>query len=111
MNRTNEYAAEATGRSTGETVITAWVVTVLFTPQTMPETITRTISAGLFSVQIAMPRLISAKMNRFAYMGRAIPSGRCSQGGANTANTATMMPQPKNTRPSLIGDSSIGNGA
>ena len=44
-------------------------------------------------------------------MVRAMPSRRCSQGAPNTANTATMMPQPKNTRPSLIGDSSIGNGA
>ena len=32
MNRTKLYAAEATGFSTGDTVITACVVTVLFTP-------------------------------------------------------------------------------
>jgi len=31
MNRTKLYAAEATGRSTGEKVITACVLTVLFT--------------------------------------------------------------------------------
>ena len=61
MNRTNEYAAEATGRSTGETVMTACVVTVLFTPQKMPERITRMISTGLSSVQIAMPSVSSAK--------------------------------------------------
>ena len=41
----------------------------------------------------------------------AMPSRACSHGAPNTANSATKMPQPKKTRPSLIGDSSIGNGA
>src|SRR6185437_882134 len=111
MNRTNEYAAEATGRSTGDTVITAWVVTVLFTPQTMPEAMTRMIRTGLFSVQIAMPSVISANTPRLMYIVRAMPSRDCSHGAPNTANSATNSPQPKNTNPSLIGDSSIGNGA
>src|SRR6185312_7631592 len=111
MNRTNEYAADATGFSTGDTVMTAWVVTVLFTPQTMPERMTRTIRAGLFSVQIAMPSVISANRPRLAYIVFAMPNRACSRGAPNTANSATKMPQPKNTKPSLIGDSSIGNGA
>ena len=35
--------------------MTACVVIVLLTPQTMPDAITSTMSAGLFSTQIAMP--------------------------------------------------------
>ena len=36
MNRTKPYAAEATGRSTGETSMTAWVVRVLLMPMKRP---------------------------------------------------------------------------
>ena len=46
MNRTKPYAADATGRSTGATSITAWVVRVLFTPMIAPATITHTISTA-----------------------------------------------------------------
>ena len=43
MKRTNPEAAEATGRSTGETSMTAWVVSVLFSPRNMPDRMTATI--------------------------------------------------------------------
>ncbi len=91
--------------------MTAWVVTVLFTPQTMPEAMTSAISTGRSSTQIAMPRVSSANTPRLTYMVLAMPNRCCSHGAPNTANSATMMPQPKNTRPSSIGDRFIGNGA
>jgi len=48
---------------------------------------------------------------RFAYMVLAMPRRACSHGAPNTAKTATKMPQPVKTSPSLIGLRSIGNGA
>jgi len=42
MNRMKPYAAEATGRSTGDTSMTACVVSVLFTPIIAPGAITAT---------------------------------------------------------------------
>src|SRR3984885_4573384 len=89
MNRTKLYADEATGRSTGETVITAWVVTVLLMPMKIPDAIT----AG------------------FRYIVLAMPNRAWSRGAPNTANRATRMPQPVKTSPSLIGLRFIGNGA
>ena len=41
MNRTKPYVAEATGRSTGATLITAWVTSVLLMPRNAPATMTR----------------------------------------------------------------------
>ena len=46
MNRTNPYAAEATGFSTGATSMTAWVVSVLFRPTKAPDTMTAMISVA-----------------------------------------------------------------
>ncbi len=111
MNRTKLYAAEATGRSTGETVITAWVVTVLLIPMKMPDTITAGMSTALSVVQIAMTSTTAANAARFRYMVRAMPSRPCSMGAPNTANRATRMPQPVKTRPSRMGLRFIGNGA
>ncbi len=54
MNRTNPYAADATGRSTGETIMTACVVTVLFTPMKTPATITATTSTVCEFTKIAI---------------------------------------------------------
>jgi len=84
---------------------------VLFTPMKMPEMITAGISTARSVVQIAMTSTTTANAARFAYMVLAMPSLACSQGAPNTAKMATMMPQPVKTRPSLIGLSSIGNGA
>ena len=111
MNRTKLYAAEATGFSTGETVITAWVVMVLLIPMKTPEMITAGISTARSVVQIAMTSTTSANAARFAYMVRAMPRLACSRGAPNTAKTATRTPQPVKTRPSLIGLRFIGNGA
>jgi hypothetical protein len=61
MKRTKLYAAEATGRSTGETVITAWVVTVLLMPMKMPDAITAGMSTALSVVQIAMTSFSRAR--------------------------------------------------
>ena len=84
---------------------------MLFTPQTIPDTIVSTISTGRSSVQIAMPRMISANTKRLAYMVVAMPNRSCSRGAPKTAKIATKMPHPQKTRPSLIGLRSIGNGA
>ena len=46
MKRTKPYAADATGRSTGATSMTAWVVRVLFTPIMAPATTTHTTSTA-----------------------------------------------------------------
>ena len=45
MNRTNPYADEATGRSTGETSMTACVVSVLLMPMKAPLTTTAPMTA------------------------------------------------------------------
>src|ERR1700678_677933 len=111
MNRTNPYAADATGRATGETVITAWVVIVLFTPMNTPETITATMSPRRSVVHTPITATTTAKQERLRYMVLASPSRSFSHGAPNTAKMATMTPQPVNTRPSLIGVSFIGNGA
>src|SRR6185437_510939 len=57
MNLTKPYDADATGFSTGETVITAWVVIVLFTPMKMPEMIT----AGISTARSVVQRLLGAE--------------------------------------------------
>ena len=110
MNRTNPYAAEATGRSTGETIITAWVVSVLLMPMNAPDTIVATIT--VFGDPVPKPITAStiASITRLAYNVGAVPKRRCSRGATATLNSATRMPQPVNTRPSWIGPSFIGIG-
>ena len=93
------------------TVITAWVVSVLFTPMKIPDTITARISTARSVVQTAMTSTTTANTARLTYMVLAMPNRSCSRGAPNTAKIATRMPQPVNTRPSLIGLRSIGNGA
>ncbi len=61
MNRTKPYAEEATGRSTGETSMTAWVVRVLLMPMNAPLTMTAPMTAdGVFTptamMAMTMPR-------------------------------------------------------
>src|ERR1700683_3929120 len=111
MNRTKLYAAGATGFSTGETVITAWVVIVLLTPMKIPDAMTAGISTARSVVQMAMTSTITANAARLRYMVLAMPRDSCRRGAPNTAKRATMMPQPVNTRPRLIGLRFIGNGA
>ena len=82
MNRTKLYAAEATGRSTGETVITAWVVTVLLMPMKIPDAMTAGMSTALSVVQIAMTRTITANAARFRYIVLAMPNRPCRRGRA-----------------------------
>ena len=87
------------------------MVIVLLTPMKIPEMITAGISTARSVVQIAMTSTTTANAARFAYMVFAMPRLACSRGAPNTAKRATRMPQPVNTRPSLIGLRFIGNGA
>lgn len=57
VKRTKLYAAEATGRSTGETFITVSVTRVLLTPRNAPATITAMINVGCDPV----PRPIASR--------------------------------------------------
>ena len=84
---------------------------MLLTPMKTPEMITAGISTARSVVQIAMTSTTTANAARFAYMVFAMPRLACSRGAPNTAKRATRMPQPVNTRPSLIGLRFIGNGA
>ncbi len=56
MKRRKPYAEEATGRSTGETSMTAWVVRVLLMPMNAPLTMTATMT----TVGVATPAAITA---------------------------------------------------
>ena len=101
MNRMKPYAADATGRSTGETSMTAWVVRVLFTPIIAPATITHTtITVRVVGARPRSRASTTANSARLTYSVGAVPKRRCSRGATNTENTATSMPQPKNTAPS-----------
>src|ERR1700722_17439008 len=111
MNRTKLYAAEATGRSAGETVITASGVAVLLIPVEIPDAMTAGMSPALSVVQIAMTRTITANAARFMYIVLAMPNRPWRRGAPNTANRATRSPQPGKTRPSRMGLRFIGNGA
>ena len=64
MNRMKPYAEEAIGRSTGATSMTAWVVSVLLRPTTMPDAITQTTSAQRVSVNSPMSSSRTAKKPR-----------------------------------------------
>ena len=89
----------------------AWVVIVFLTPMKIPDTMTAWISTARSVVQMAMTSTTTAKAARLRYMARAMPRRACRRGAPNTAKMAPRMPQPVKTRPSLIGLSSIGNGA
>ena len=65
MKRMKPYDADATGRSTGDTVITACVVIVLFVPMKMPERITATIVTVREWMKIPITSTSIAKSARF----------------------------------------------
>ena len=64
MNRTKPYADEATGRSTGETSMTAWVVSVLLMPMNAPLTMTATMTAAGVFTPIAITAMTTPRQNR-----------------------------------------------
>src|ERR1700685_2092714 len=97
MNRTNPYAADATGFSTGETSMTAWVVRVLLSPTKAPETMTATMSVAFDEVKAAMTTRSRASRARVTYRVRGVPKRAWARGATNTAKMATMTPQPVNT--------------
>ena len=100
MNRTNPYAADATGRSTGDTIITAWVVSVLLMPMKMPAMITAVTSTTRVSGQIAMTARSIAKSVSATYSDGPVPYRACKRGAPATEKIATSRPQPKKTKPS-----------
>ena len=108
--RTNEYAAEATGRSTGDTFITASVMTVLTTPRIAPAATTATIS----TVWESMPRPSTSRSAATSTSApasvRATPTRCAMRGAAKTDEIASIRPQPKNTRPSWCAPRPSGNG-
>ena len=110
MNRTNPYVAEATGRSTGETIITAWVTSVLLMPRKTPATITATMTTTRLVVDMAIRARSRASSTKFTYRVRAVPKRACSRGAPNTEKTATSTPQPQNTSPSWIASRPMRNG-
>ena len=73
MKRTNPYAADATGRSTGATIITAWVVSVLLMPMKMPEMITHSTRTVRLVGNIAMIARSTANRVSAAYSDLAVP--------------------------------------
>ena len=109
-NRTKEYAADATGRSTGAAPITASVMTVLLMPRKAPATITPTTSTARWSVQIAIAARSSAKSDSDVIIVGTDPIARCSRGATHTDVMASSRPQPKKIRPTWWAVMSSGNG-
>ncbi len=66
MKRRKPYAEEATGRSTGETSMTAWVVRVLLMPMKAPLTTTATITVVGSPTPAAMTAMTTARPSRLA---------------------------------------------
>ena len=64
MNRTKPYADDATGRSTGETSMTAWVVRVLLMPMKAPVTMTVTMTTVGSSTRAAMTAIAMPSASR-----------------------------------------------
>ena len=111
MNRTKPYADDATDRSTGETSMTAWVVSVLLMPMNAPLTMTATITALGVSTPAAMTAMTTPSAARLTYRTGGVPNRACRRGAKNTLNAATSRPQPVNTRPSSWAFNFIGYGA
>ncbi len=108
--RTKEYAAEATGRSTGAAPMTASVMTVLLMPRNAPATITPTTRTVLSSVQIAIAARSSAKSVSEPRTVGTDPIRRCRIGATHTEVIASSTPQPKKIRPTWWAFMSSGNG-
>ncbi len=66
MKRRKPYAEEATGRSTGETSMTAWVVRVLLMPMKAPLTMTATMTTDGVSTPAAMTAMTMPRPSRLA---------------------------------------------
>src|SRR5690625_2085205 len=98
MNRTKLYAADATGRSTGATNMTACVVSVLLMPIKMPAATTVAMSTASTSVHIAMTARSTANRPKAAYRERAVPHRACIRGAAIMEKKATSRPDRKSTR-------------
>src|SRR4051812_32767349 len=97
MKRTKLYEADATGRSTGETFMTASVTSVLLMPRKSPDTITATVSVSRELVKTAMTSRSALTTTSTAYRLRTVPNLRCTTGATKTDETATRKPQPKKT--------------
>ena len=110
LKRTKEYAADATGRSTGAAPMTASVITVLLTPRNAPATITPTTSTVRESVQIAMAARSSANSESAISTVGTEPIARWRRGATHTEVIASRMPQPKKTSPTWCAVMSSGNG-
>ena len=108
--RTKEYAADATGRSTGAAPITASVIRVLLMPRNAPATMMPTTRAPLESVARAITRGRREQHQRGSTTG-TVPKRRCSRGATNTDVTASSIPQPKKIKPTCEAVMSSGNGA
>src|SRR4051812_16538262 len=108
--RTKEYAAEATGRSTGAAPITAWVITVLLMPRKAPATITPSTSTAFESVHTAIATRSRAKRLRLPSAVFTTPSLTSSQGATHTEVTASSTPQPKKIQPTWEAVMSSGKG-
>src|SRR3954447_12254168 len=109
-NRTNEYADDATDRSTGAAPMTACVITVLLIPRNAPATTTPMTSAVRESVQIAIAARSRANRVRLVSAVGTVPSLRSSQGATQTEVKASRIPHPKKTQPTWEAVMSSGNG-
>src|SRR4051794_5645750 len=110
-NRTNEYAAEATGRSTGAAPITAWVISVLLTPRNAPATTMPTTSTALESVNTAITARSTANSRSAPTTEGSSPIRASSHGAATTEVKASSSPQPKKIQPTCEAAMSSGKGA
>jgi hypothetical protein len=90
--------------------MTAWVVSVLFSPRNMPDRMTATISVTRELVKIAITRVSAASSRRLTYRVLGMPNLRCARGATTTAKMASSTPQAVNTYPSWWMPRFIGNG-
>src|SRR4029078_9575436 len=82
--RTNEYHAEATGRSTGAAPITASVISVLLMPRNAPATMIPITRASFESVSTAIAARSTANSTSEAITVGTVPNIRCRIGATTT---------------------------
>ncbi len=109
--RTKEYAADATGRSTGAAPITASVIRVLLMPRNAPATMIPITRASFESVSTAIAARSTANSTREAITVGTVPNIRCRIGATTTDVNASSRPQPKKIQPTCDAVMSSGNGA
>ena len=103
VNRTKEYAAEATGRSTGAEPITASVTRVLTTPRNAPATTMPPATTASCAEKAAIAARSRANRARTAVIVGTVPN-RCCSRGATTTEVIAEQQAPAEEGPADVHD-------